>query len=63
MLQNEVELHHFDLCLFDSKSREKKKKKKNGRFSSVQTPKPHELSQLTLPSEKQTVVNVIDLTN
>lgn len=41
----------------------KKKKKKNGRFSSVQTPKPHELSQLTLPSEKQTVVNVIDLTN
>lgn len=28
MLQNEVELHHFDLCLFDSKSRGGKKKKK-----------------------------------
>lgn len=32
MLQNEVELHHFDLCLFDSKSREKKKKKKMDAF-------------------------------
>lgn len=51
------------VCLTQKVGGGKKEKKKNGRFSSVQTPKPHELSQLTLPSEKQTVVNVIDLTN